>query len=165
MTSQCLCCRNCFTWIPLRKGQIQLGADAARANFPIYSYYLVCFHKAVFNSIVGLFLARGENNYMQNVILGCLVLFVCREMHICLCRQNEWDTNSARLHCSLFPRLLFLSALLAQIFRLQAICLNEMLSATFFSYFSWLAASNVLLAANLLSSAFATHSIRLCFSA
>lgn len=81
---QWVCCRNCFTWVPLREVQIQLGADAAGANFPIYSCYFVCFHNTVFNGIVGLFLAGGENNSMQNVILGCLILFVCRKMHICL---------------------------------------------------------------------------------
>lgn len=164
MTSQCVCYRNCFTWVPLHKGQIQFVADAAGASFPTYSYYLVCFHKAVFNGIVDLFLAGGENNSIHNVIHGCSVLFVCREMHICLCRQNDWDTNSARLHCTLFPRLLFLSALLAHIFCIWEMCLRVMLPATFFSYFAGLPASNVLLAANLLSSAFATHSIRLCFS-
>lgn len=116
-----------------------------------------------YSMAVGLFLARGENYCMSKVILGCLVPFVYREGHACLCPQNNLETNSARLCCSLFPSLLFHSALLAQIFCLQEICPRATFSITF-SYFSWLPASNMLPTANLLSSAFATHSIRMGFS-
>jgi len=100
---------------------------------------------------------------MRKAILGCSVLFVCREVCACLCPQNNLEMNIAQLCCSLFPRLLLLSALVAQIFCLQEICPRATLSVPF-SSFSWLPASNLLPTANLLSSAFATHSIRLGFS-
>lgn len=72
---------------------------------------------------------------MSKVVLGCSVMLVYREVHTCLCPQNNLDLNSPQLCCSLFPRLLFISALLAQIFCLREICLRATLSITFFLIF------------------------------
>lgn len=144
------------------RGQIQHTADAAAfQHAPIMWWF--CFSQMILSGTGGLFLARGENYSMSKVILGCSVLFVYREMHACLRPQNNLETNSAQLCCSLFPRLPFLSALPAHIFCLQEIRPRAALSITI-SYFSWLPASNTLPTANLLSSAFATHSIRMSFS-
>lgn len=162
--------QTCLLWDPAppgflcMRGQVQQYSWCSTSqlfNMLLLHDYFVSVSQ--YSMAVGLFLARGENYYMSKVILGCLVPFVYREGHACLCPQNNLETNSARLCCSLFPSLFFLSALLAQIFCLQEICPRATFSITF-SYFSWLPASNMLPTANLLSSAFATHSIRMGFS-
>lgn len=167
-----ICCLEAGWWLPrhICYGillHLDSSAWGVRYNKPAFQHapiiWLFCFSQPIFNGTVGLFLARRENYYISKVIPGCSVLFVYREVRACLCPQNNLEMNRAQLCCSLFPRLLFLSAPLAQIFCLQEICPRATLSITF-SYFSWLPASNVLPTANLLSSAFATHSVRPGFS-
>lgn len=97
------------------------------------------FGQFLFSGTAGLFLAGAENDHISKVVLGCSVMLVYREVHTCLCPQNNLDLNSPQLFCSqlwaTFPRLLFIWALPAQIFCLQEICLRATLSITFFLIF------------------------------
>lgn len=146
------------------KGQVQQNSWSSRSWLSKHAAIIRLFYfsQPILNDTVGLFQPRGED-YMSKVILGCAVLFVYREVHACLSPQNSLEVNSTELCLSLFSRQLFLSALFAQIFCLQEICPRTTPSITF-PYFSWLPASKMLSAASVLSSAFATHSIRPGFS-
>lgn len=72
---------------------------------------------------------------MSKVIFGCAVLLIYREVHACLCPQNNLEMNSTLLCCSLISRQLFLSALLAQVFCLQEIYPRTTPSITFPYFF------------------------------
>lgn len=140
------------------------GWDAAGASFPTCSYYMTILFQSTHTQWHCGFTAGKRRKLLYKQGYSWLCSPVCLQGSPCMPMSPKQSGN--QLHT------VVLLTLSKAAFPPGCACPNSLSpgdlsqdnSLHYFSYFSWLPASNTLPAANLLSSAFATHSIRLGFS-